>query len=289
MENSLVPRDWMPYTSKEGISNSFRKQMDTLFQTGQCSDLKLQFPDGQILRVHKAVVCKLSEVFRLACSGKFAEASTGIIKVSFEDTKAVLVMIHWMYTLEWRIRDRYCLFFGIRLYAVADFYQVRSLQGEVRRDIEFEVRLKLLRKRNSEDLPEAFEKIFSCVPECHRDLRNTIVEVCAHNLEDCFENQYFKDIRVPEFWADLALEVYDDLVNLDEETSDKHLNLMTRAPRYHEYECTELTCGNTFLVSESLEQSGRCNYCNGWLVELPLDVRRARWGWRKRKWKNRRR
>ncbi|KAK8241987.1 hypothetical protein HDK77DRAFT_270940 [Phyllosticta capitalensis] len=254
-----------------------------LFQTGHYSDLKLQFQDRRVLHVHKSVVCASSEVFQLACSGAFSEARTGVIEISHEDTRAVVYMVLWMYTGKPRTNG---IVFNVRLYAATDFYRVRRLQNLLRC---LKMKNLLQRSDNNKDVPEAIEFVFLNIPECHRDLRDTAVETCATYFDRCFANRHFREIDEPAFWAEMYLELYDNVRYYNSTRYDECTEFMMWMPQYNEYECTDPDCHKTFLVSEILQRSSRCDDCYGELIKIPLDVRSKCRRERKDRWQNRRR
>ncbi|KAK8209737.1 BTB/POZ protein [Phyllosticta capitalensis] len=248
-----------PGKDLELVNSRFRQLLNNYFPTGQFSDLTIQFPDGQKLRVHKALVCAFSEVFHKAVSGPFNESITGVIEISFEDTEAVFSMIQWMYTGTHATPEEQSplpeeqspLVFHIRLYAAADFYQVNSLKREMIRCI-----LPQLRDQFNPDsrarLTETFELIFSCTPEPDRWLRDAVVAFCAENYARCSRIREFQKIESADFWRSLCLGGDDYYTHYDGQ--------FIRS--YEEYMCEN--CKGTFLVPEehmSSPDAISCCYC----------------------------
>ncbi|WEW59485.1 hypothetical protein PRK78_004959 [Emydomyces testavorans] len=67
-----------------------------LLKSGQYSDLKIVC-NGEVFKVHKAIVCPQSPVIAAAVNGEFQEATTGIITSDAFDIKTVRRMIEFMY------------------------------------------------------------------------------------------------------------------------------------------------------------------------------------------------
>ncbi|KAL1388085.1 BTB/POZ protein [Phyllosticta capitalensis] len=240
------------------VTRRFRHQMNKYYRTGQFTDLMLRFSDGQRLHVHKALVFAYSDVFEKACSGPFVESRTRTIEISHEDSEAVNSMIHWMYTgSQAAPGGQSPLLFHIRLYAVANYYQVQLLQREMKQRVQVDVKEQLT--NNGTELPAAIELIYSCTPDSDKRLRDAVVLFCARYYKRCANSPIFKEIEEPGFWRALcqAREMFRDSAVIQS---------------FDEYQCED--CGLASLTRKDDrredEPLGCCTRCDMRVVPVSL-------------------
>ncbi|KAK7530652.1 uncharacterized protein J3D65DRAFT_131532 [Phyllosticta citribraziliensis] len=174
-----------------------------------------------------------------------------------------MYMIQWMYTNNAVAPSgQKPLIFDIRLYAAAEFYQIRVLHNEMMRFVLHDVRDQLRRISDDVTLPKAVELIYSSTPESDRGLRDAIVAFCAKNYAYCARNKGFKKISVMEFWRDLCLGVKEDLYDKvhDPHNSDYSRRDAVMLRTFREYKC-EL-CGVLFMVPEAAAKPENCVFCS---------------------------
>ncbi|KAK8209736.1 BTB/POZ protein [Phyllosticta capitalensis] len=241
------------------VTRRFRHQMNKYYRSGQHSNLTLRFSDGQMLHVHKALVFAYSDVFEKACSGPFVESRTRSIEISHEDPEAVISMIHWMYTgSQAPPRGQSPLLFHIRLYAVADYYQVQMLRKEMIQRVQVDVKEQF--KDNGTELPEAIELIYSCTPDSDKGLRDAVVWFCARYYKRCVRRPIFNEIEEPGFWRALC--------HTRESFRD---SVVIRS--FDEYQCED--CGLAILTRRADRREDEppesCSRCAGGLVPMTLE------------------
>ncbi|KAH8807751.1 BTB/POZ protein [Xylogone sp. PMI_703] len=74
-----------------------------LLSSAEYSDLTLKC-QGEIFKVHKAVVCFQSPVLAAALRGDFKEAKTNMIDIASFDVRTTRCMVEFMYTGDYQIR-----------------------------------------------------------------------------------------------------------------------------------------------------------------------------------------
>ncbi|KAK8209735.1 hypothetical protein IWZ01DRAFT_528004 [Phyllosticta capitalensis] len=234
---------------KKTAAQTYRTYMAMCYQQGYRCDLAIKFTDGQVLRAHKSVLCKYSDVFKKAINGGFQdsqvmqqESKTDTVEISHEDTEAVLAMIQWMYNGTRKTPgEQSSLYSHIRLYAAADYYQVQKLKKETTRCVLHEIRDEL-KDSEGASMPEAIELIFSSTPDSDRMLR------------DAVRLPNVKEIEVADFWQSLCLGV-------DERNYDPAVVLRV----FQEFECCE--CKTVIILPYDAEGS-ECPDCEDEFAEL---------------------
>jgi hypothetical protein len=133
------------------------------------------------------------------------EASDGVIELKGDDARVVDAMFRYMYTFEYDSSSTELspTLFNVRVYSIADKYDVSALKLEAKEKIESYV----TKCWYMDDFPHVISEIYSSTPPEDRDLRDIVLGVAEKHIDDLLEKESFCTVfdETVGFAADIAL------------------------------------------------------------------------------------
>jgi hypothetical protein len=252
-------------------STQHSEAMNSLLKSAKYSDLTIVCK-GQEFPVHRAIICPRSTFFDLACSSGFKESYSGRIELE-DDPATVERMISYMYTFDYRdeehrdhrdlclessicnIPSRYeshehrniihqekdqpALLSSVRVYAIADKYDIPSLKRLAKERFESWAKKNWAR----EDFSDIVREIFESTPTSDRGLRDIVIRIVALHADVLTKKDEFR--RLIEEDGDLGLST---LCQLLETHSEEKAGLRSRIGQLET---------NTATLEQQLQQCRR--------------------------------
>ncbi|KAI9772811.1 MAG: hypothetical protein M1839_002284 [Geoglossum umbratile] len=184
-----------------------------MLDSGNYSDLTI-CSGGQEYKVHKVVICLQSPFFAKACDGEFQEAKSNRIILAEDDHDTVKRMITYFYIHDYDdevhstafsqpnescfqgrhmpMREQPALFSSIRVYALADKYDIQELKSLA----ESRFRIWATTYWIHPDFPDMVRDVYNSTPSTDRGLRNIVEKVLVDHALEVTEQPRFKELLV---------------------------------------------------------------------------------------------
>lgn len=173
-------------------------------------DLTVKLTGHKTWLCHKMVLCKRSDWFLKACSGKFKEGGASLIEVKEGDGNVLEAALEYCYTLggdnfETRANEGGigAAVYYVRLFHVAEFYFIKGLAGLAADGFGEAISASDI---STEQIVEAFEEAYNTTVDPEKLLRKAIINKTLSNkklyLGSCPEFSKLI-LAVPEFAQDM--------------------------------------------------------------------------------------
>ncbi|PYI17275.1 BTB/POZ domain protein [Aspergillus violaceofuscus CBS 115571] len=144
------------------------------YASSKFSDLTIHTLD-QDLKVHRLVVCGQSEYFSRLYEGEWLESGMNEIDLKVDDPRAIEAMFHFMYGYRYDSSDSdqgraSPMLFAVKVYQVADKYQVPQLKDRAREKFKSIVETCW----QTDDFPVAIEEAYKRTIKEDRSLRDIL-------------------------------------------------------------------------------------------------------------------
>ncbi|KAI9767184.1 MAG: hypothetical protein M1839_004603 [Geoglossum umbratile] len=198
----------------------------SVLQSGKFSDVTISNGEREF-KVHKAVICPQSSFFMAACDGDFqvniTEAKSGRIELASDDPDTVERMISYLYVFDYddetysnttfqarkpaaitettpnsgnsqeakgEIGERPALFSAVRVYAIAEKYDIKGLKELAMERLSAWVETNW----NHDKFPAMVREAYESTPGSDRGLRDIIERVLAKHATEVVNDVKFKDL-----------------------------------------------------------------------------------------------
>lgn len=213
-------------------SDSFMAGLSRYYNTADLSDVTICLVDERLdvlheLKAHRIILCSHSKWFMNAFDIRYKEALSPIIDIRDDDTESFKAMLEYFYTSDYDVQtgtpectqdtqiskatkieeESYSLslLFHIRIYAMADRYEVPSLQA-LAADKFREVAKK---SWHTAGFLEAIEELYTLTLESDGRMGRTIATIVHQHRDRLMESERMKQLirHFPTFGHDLMLEM----------------------------------------------------------------------------------
>ncbi|KAI6843921.1 hypothetical protein KC340_g412 [Hortaea werneckii] len=199
-------------SSKQAPTSALNLSLKHFLASGTYSDLTLVC-GGKEFHVHKIILDAQSPVFHTLLNGSFKETGKSRIEVH-DDPEAFSVLVHYLYNFtlpESTSRDsRSKPAFAVRLYAIADKYNVEPL-----RDMAAQRLRKTIEVHAVPAFVEAIRMVDELTPPSDKTLWKIVVPFMTGNITFLLGQQDFRDLL-----QDMPQLMYELLAHLDPNHSE---------------------------------------------------------------------
>ncbi|KAK8230858.1 BTB/POZ protein [Phyllosticta capitalensis] len=180
--SSLTSEEMNALVSSIG-DRCFRERVGGLLETGQYSDAMIEC-EGNIFRVHKAIICPQSDFFAHAFDSNsgFKEAKTSTIQLHEIHPDTVRAIVEYLYHgkyVEPDSKDEQ-LTLVVNVYSAAEMYQLVALKEYALQKLKARVRDVF----TLETFPAAVKTIYESTVEQDRGLRDAIIDAAVSKIDD---------------------------------------------------------------------------------------------------------
>ncbi|KAF5548959.1 n-carbamoyl-l-amino acid hydrolase [Fusarium mexicanum] len=179
----------------------FLSSLAGYYNTDALSDVTVTCGD-QVFKAHKIILSAHSKCFAVALNGNWKEGSEGIIRIDDFDPDVVDAMLRFMYSLEYsNDHDTSRMIFDVRLYQIADKYDIAELKDEVKEQFQRAVGSGW----NTSHFPIAANLVYMTTPSQDRGLRDIVFEAVSKNIKTLVGLDSFDELlrTTPDLAADL--------------------------------------------------------------------------------------
>lgn len=182
-------------------SNGLLESTASLLSSEKYSDLTIT-TQTRSFKVHRAIVCTQSKVLAAMSDSGFKETSTSTLRLEHDDPAAVERMITFLYTGNYDHENADApdkdvepsvgatLMANALVYSIADKYDIERLKVLARSRFR---NVDCCTAWHCEEFPNVVAAVFDTTPDTDRELRDTVVHICARHIDEALASETWND------------------------------------------------------------------------------------------------